>query len=1055
MTLDSIRRIAGRAVPRLLGLIPLAAAAAAAAQGVPPAGPSQTGAGARVSPAQVSVAGNEQWIRGLREGWNLVSFSVLPEDRTPGSVLIELRSGGEPVALTDRVESLWTYDTQTAAWLSWLPGGQFNNMPGFGIAEVEYGKAYWLKMKSGGADLRVAGSRPADGRLTLYEGWNLVAFDGGEPDGEFLASIEAVFGGAIDLAEPENSRIQSVYFLSNIPGEPPSVWDPFNDRPEGDAALNLPPGNEPGQPNEDTLLTLARGAGYWVRVAPGDPVELIPLLQTRLLGDSNLAPDSFPGPEDIDLDGDGVLDRADWTHPEEESASIQDTIFIPKEANEREILVRNAGDGILYWEAEVDPAAASWLSIEPTQGRLLNTPQRISVKADRGRRTGPAELTGIIRVTSTGGARTVNVNAAIAGLEGTYEGMAQIRHVDGKQIDNPSIQLQLSLDTAPDGTLRGAIFSEGSISIPFDVPLAGDEYRPGTSDFVFNGAYALPGSGRDAYDINDPNPLPNDLQREFHFRGTRVDENAIAGELLDTIHGILERPVKLRGPFRLTRVDHDPKNLREAFRWDPVGGPFGTETKRYPIAVEDRVYVESLSVGVDIEHPDASQLSVWLEAPAQGNEPPIRVQLHANAPGVNLTATWPDTRFPAGGPGALDAFKGIIGQGTWILEVTDSQDGPGGSQRLRGVSLDIEGPNVFTLGGQVIHADTGNPVPNAMVAVMGGTHTRYRIAGDDGRFEFDYLTPNLYKVTASKYGYRIPPAMEPVSVFLSGRPEETHVLILPLARTDPGGSFKLQFSPRLGYEGTPVRAWITPDLAISGEERYRFELLRRDPATGEFDPEPAVREYAGTPGSVEFVHGDFGPLPAGLYYPTYRVLASNGDELFVIVDSRPIAILPHPHNTQSGEDGRPAFRFAGMVGGAGGGAVPGTYNASEPPITNLELNEGMVDASTFDNNRLADDGPFPAAGVDTDVRQVAPVPRADISVNGVGRISYALFEGQGGGDLTELPCSEIEGQTWKCYRFTASIGSRFAGFSSGGAFSMAGGGRPFPPGWTPNGGTQE
>jgi len=620
--------------------------------------------------------------------------------------------------------------------------------------------------------------------------------------------------------------------------------------------------------------------------------------------------------------------------------------------------------------------------------------------------------------------------------------------VDGKEMQLPSLDFQITLDRAGDGTIRGIVNSEDSLSVPMDVPMAGDNYRSNSSDFTITGGYFMPGSGRENFDINDLNPLPGDLRREIRLNGLRTSENILSGQVQDTLHGILDQPVIVEGEFVLERTSLEPMGREgSTANWDPVGGTFGTETKRFPVNIPTRTLVEEVRVTLDLIHPRTSDIEIWLEGPASGKGGvPVRVQLFDGEPGIDLETVFPDETFPSGGADALDAFDGIIGQGMWFLEITDSVDGPGGSQRLLSFELQVFGPTVFSVQG-VVQDDQGAPIEGAVVTLTGGVLVPYTETGADGSFFFDALTPNLYRATANKFGYESFNGEGQSAFYLDG---VINGLTLRLKRQMPSQP-QLLFSPKEAVGPTDLRLSYVTNSG-SPPTSYSFQILRYDFHTGE--PIGGIQRIDGPNSEVTFQG-----LQLGAYDIT--VFPNNAPAI-----AFPQAVVVKPTQALQTPSGGPVFRIAGSFG-IGGGVVPGVYtppnaNASFPAVSNVVLNENMVDATTFDNDRIAGDGAFPVDSnstdplvqVDTDTRLLGPIPPTHLSVQGVGRISYSLLQGERGGDLVLDTCSEGEGQTWKCYRMVTSLGATISGYSTSSDLSLVGGGRPFPPDWTPEGGTE-
>ena len=82
----------------------------------------------------------------------------------------------------------------------------------------------------------------------------------------------------------------------------------YNLLPDSDVLTEL-------NPTPDQITSLFSGKGYWVHA--NKDFILKPLLKVTLPGDQDLKPiGNFPGPEDIDYDQDGILDKGSWTEGE-------------------------------------------------------------------------------------------------------------------------------------------------------------------------------------------------------------------------------------------------------------------------------------------------------------------------------------------------------------------------------------------------------------------------------------------------------------------------------------------------------------------------------------------------------------------------------------------------------------------------------------------------------------------------------------------------------------------------------------------------------------------
>lgn len=107
----------------------------------------------------------------LREGWNLISLPVVPENADVEKILDNLGNS----SLSD-VESVWHYRAETEEWINYRPDGpDYVN----DLEKMEDGKSYWIDMRNP-ATLPVSGRRPSDvapaPAYDLHGGWNMVGF---------------------------------------------------------------------------------------------------------------------------------------------------------------------------------------------------------------------------------------------------------------------------------------------------------------------------------------------------------------------------------------------------------------------------------------------------------------------------------------------------------------------------------------------------------------------------------------------------------------------------------------------------------------------------------------------------------------------------------------------------------------------------------------------------------------------------------------------------------------------------------------------------------------
>ncbi len=109
----------------------------------------------------------------LREGWNFISLPLVPQNTSLPSMINDISSG---------ILIIWGYDNQTKRWLKYNPLVQTNE-----LTTIEYGKGYWIYMNKT-CPWTITGQLPDANGIRLYDGWNLIGYDG--QDGkDIMASL--------------------------------------------------------------------------------------------------------------------------------------------------------------------------------------------------------------------------------------------------------------------------------------------------------------------------------------------------------------------------------------------------------------------------------------------------------------------------------------------------------------------------------------------------------------------------------------------------------------------------------------------------------------------------------------------------------------------------------------------------------------------------------------------------------------------------------------------------------------------------------------------------
>jgi len=160
-------------------------------------------------------------------------------------------------------------------------------------------------------------------------------------------------------------------------------------------------------------------------------------------------------------------------------------------------------------------------------------------------------------------------------------------------------------------------------------------------------------------------------------------------------------------------------------------------------------------------------------------------------------------------------------------------------------------PGLFTIAGTVVNLVTGNPVPNASVAVLSSANSHAVesvLADENGRFALPGLPAAKYQLTVSKRGYRTSFYEQHenyLSGIVTGDDQETGNLIF---RLSPGASLRIEITDETG---DPVEK---ADIGL-------FQRTR-EAGVGERVVE-ALRGVSDDTGATEFFN-----LEPGKYYVT-------------------------------------------------------------------------------------------------------------------------------------------------------------------------------------------
>ncbi len=808
---------------------------------------------------------------GLRSGWNLVSFSVVPVDPTVEEVF-------RPLTDASKLVAVWSYDEATGTW-STFPA--INGVPL--LTTIEPGRGYWVQVTSTTtlfveADPGLLPSGPAQ----LFPGWNLVGF-------------------------PLDSETSYESVLRDLPIT--NIWR-FNTFAGGIfEGIELAGGVPLFEPD---FTQIEGGQGYWVELDAPDPISIEPLLATAMRGDTDQPPVlTFEAgerpvfdpktPGDIDVGEDGFYDRPDF----------QRALAFIDNSDVRIVRMSNPGGGVLNWVATVEnPEATPWLTfreLDPETGEETTFLSRsgatttesdsVDVLVDR-TSLGPGEYFGSILLDSSGTGtcpdpnepldgvgddfpfepcRRIPVTMRVADVDADYQLRAEIDTVNGTPADLPNPRLFFSLyrdddgidGTRDDGRVKGVIDAQRTLLFPRTVRMDGRVYQKGTAQFIVSGTFEIP--GRDPNDPNDPreNPYTVPIRRDITLIGERRDRNNpdddllgpldLKGSYLETIRGVLPEPIVLSGSFQALRLNDVPTSIDNFEVRTGVqvpiadapeeGGGVGTIVREITIDPNDpdgNLVLTDIDVVLDISHTRETDLTVTLTSPLGGSS---QVVLRRNISGdVNQEVIYDTNAVPAE---PLSIFGGVVTTGTWTLTIED--DMPGETGTLNAWALTFRGTRISELGGAV-RDETATPVIGATVVLSGCGTLRTTTTGADGRYAFPGLVDCLYQVVLDESGYE----QDSVEVRIAGAdvagadlvavvtaPDEPIVVRMP-EECPPG---QREFDPNspdpndpeyLGCTGGPsIRVVSLTLLSSAGALLPRFQLATaRDSATFDVDRPP-------------------------------------------------------------------------------------------------------------------------------------------------------------------------------------------------------------------------
>ncbi|TBD34344.1 hypothetical protein [Rhizobium ruizarguesonis] len=495
----------------------------------------------------------------LQPGWNLITFQVLPNDRSPESVFSSLKDESNGAPLFDKevpahsrltaafdlaavttgedatsIFSWRSFETREQSKVADIPPLEANqqNKVSDRLTSIEFGRAYFIYVESivTYRKYQISGDVvPGSARVEFKPTWNLIGIpiqSRGQSGENIRISIESVFS----------------------PGDLTSIgrivrWD---------APSQQYRTYKIGEAEQSDFQFLDGQSGYWVEVKR--PFVLEPELVVLAPADADMPPlaDSppvevgrpwSPGPEDTSISLSGA-------QPIFHDEATQTVLKIEAQQTSYRIPFYNRGGGVLGWRAELFPytdpptstaipletpdQVAMALSLPRAEGIALAATETLEIDVDRSRLP-PGEYLAHLKITaSTGQARIFDVVLEAAGLEGQWAGKAEIESVNGRRNPVADIDLYVHLNQdnlAGSRLLRGVVDSRETLLWPEDAQLLGHflDYSSGsgippgfTHRFVLEGGLTLePGDINrfpyDSFPLSSSNPgddIRTDIDKE-------------------------------------------------------------------------------------------------------------------------------------------------------------------------------------------------------------------------------------------------------------------------------------------------------------------------------------------------------------------------------------------------------------------------------------------------------------------------------------------------------------------------------------------------------------
>ena len=655
--------------------------------------------------------------------WQLISFPKLPVNATVESVF-----GDAAVGSNKKLTSVWTFNNSSQQWQSWPAQA---GLASSNLSELTLGQGYWVKT-SANITLDLYDATQAVGEMVLYPGWNLI-------------------GLSIDQTMGHEQAMAGVPFLE--------LWK-YDSNQNKFLAVQKSRGSQIILKEE--FANIEPGTGLWVYMAeqsalmpsmgtllPPD-IDIEPLLNLTQYGEESPWTQLTPG--DVDWDEDGYFDFPNTQH----------VVAFGDFLNRQRISITNEGNGVLSWQATIEPAV-DWLLFEAFDeedqpvltnfavGNVSNTQGELILVANR---TGMAPSDNyktqiVLRANGSNQEKRIDVSLAVADVVGDYEMTVRLDDVNGKAADlhNPKYFLSFARDGQG---VKAFLDEERSLLIPQITYLSGDYVADPESHFQVLGQLYLPAG-------HEHNPYTNDIRREFTIIGQRSDGKDglspldLKGTYAENVYGIFDDPIQLKGEFVARRLSSQPKKkdqlVTDEIKGDILAGTVDEPSNNiFNLNITDRLSITDVKTALRIEHPQPEALTLTLTGPewinSENKTVRTSVVLHENQ-----IRSLKDVRFDDYDPaiGVLDNFNGQLSYGQWTLEVKNTSSSIG---KLDSWLMDISGAKVYQLTGTL-------PDAGVKIQISGCGVVQSAVTDQNGNFVFDGLIPCDYELKVLQLGYEI------------------------------------------------------------------------------------------------------------------------------------------------------------------------------------------------------------------------------------------------------------------------------------------------------------